>query len=206
MKKILSLLPCICAGWLLVFSHAQADAALEKIKDAIAKPEILCGQFNQKKVLAGLKSALNSNGRFCVHTSKGIVWQTLKPFPNTVRLTKNEITQWHGDKVTKRMDAKSEPTIQMINNVLFSLISGDFSQLEKIFHADSRIKAGKWQVALKAHDPGLRKAIGHISLDGDAYVRNISIHEANGDKMHIVFSGIQVGEAAKRSGETSFYE
>jgi len=196
----------LCAGWMLVFSHVQADTALEKIQNTIAKPEILCGQFNQKKVLVGLKSALNSNGRFCVHTSKGIVWQTLKPFPNTVRLTKNEIVQWQGDKVTMRMDAKHEPTIQMINNVLFSLVAGDFSQLEKIFQADSRIKAGKWHVSLKAHDPGLRKAIEYISLDGDAYVRNISIHEANGDKTHIVFSGIQVDDATKNLSETSFYE
>jgi len=201
MRKTVCLLPCLFAGLMLIISHAKANTTLEKIQHTMAKPEMLCGKFNQKKILSGFKSALNSDGRFCVHANKGIIWQTLKPFPNTLHLTKNEITQWQGDRVIMRMDAQREPAIQMINNVLFSLIAGDFSQLEKLFQAESRIKDNKWHVALKAKDRGLSKAIERISLNGDAYVRDISINEASGDKTHIVFSDIQIDNATKIWGE-----
>ena len=32
-----------------------------------------------------------SNGRFCVVADKGVLWRTVRPFPNTVRLTRDEI-------------------------------------------------------------------------------------------------------------------
>ena len=206
MKNFRSLLLAALSGLMLISVHTKADDTLEKIQKITLKPEILCGQFNQQKTLVGLKSALNSNGRFCVHREKGIVWRTLKPFPNILRVTENEITQWQGDKVTMRMDAKREPVIQMINNVLFSLMAGDFSQLEKIFQINAKIRANEWQVDLKVRDSGLRHAIEEISLNGGAYVRNISIHEANGDKTQIVFSDIQTDNATKDLDEISFYE
>ncbi|MDM5181587.1 outer membrane lipoprotein carrier protein LolA [Massilia sp. DJPM01] len=182
---------------------ASAAAPIAKIQALLAKPTVLCGRFDQTKQLAGMKKPLASNGRFCVVAGKGVLWRTLKPFPNTLRLTRDEIVSFQGERVAMRLEAKQEPTVRMINSVLFSLLSGDLGQLETLFEVDGNVDGGSWNVALKARQPALAKAIGAISLDGGAYVKNIQIAEASGDKTFIVFSEIKTGEGAISADEAA---
>lgn len=174
---------------------AQAGAPVAKIQSMLAKPAQLCGHFEQTKQLAGMKRPLASSGRFCVIAGKGVLWRTLKPFANTLRLTRDEIVHFQGERVAMRLEAKQEPTVRMINGVLFSLLSGDLSQLDSLFEVEGAADSS-WHVALKARSPALAKAIGAIALDGDAYVRNIHITEASGDKTDITFSDFKTGAAA----------
>ena len=127
---------------------AQAAVQVSKIQAMLAKPAIMCGRFDQTKTLAGIKKPLASNGRFCVVAGKGVLWRTLKPFPSTMRLTRDEIVNYQGDRVAMRLDAKSEPTVRMINNVLFSLLSGDLAQLDSVFEVDGAVEANSWNCLL----------------------------------------------------------
>jgi hypothetical protein len=183
---------------------AHAAAPIAKIQAMLAKPDILCGRFDQTKQLIGMKKPLASNGRFCVVAGKGVLWRTLKPFPNTLRLTRDEIVNLQGDRVAMRLDARQEPTVRMINSVLFSLLAGDLGQLESLFDVEGSADTG-WRVSLKAREPALAKAIGAISLDGAAYVKNIHINEASGDRTDIVFSEIKTGAAALSAEEAALF-
>ncbi|USX28510.1 outer membrane lipoprotein carrier protein LolA [Oxalobacteraceae bacterium OTU3CINTB1] len=202
MNKVKSVL---LAAALATFNPAQAAAPVAKIQAMLAKPPIMCGRFDQTKQLAGMKKPLASNGRFCVVAGKGVLWRTLQPFPSTLRLTRDEIVNYQGDRVAMRLDAKTEPTVRMINNVLFSLLSGDLGQLETLFEVDGTVDATSWNVALKARQAALEKAIGTIKLDGGAYVKNIVMSEAGGDKTSIVFSAIQTGESAMTKEEAALF-
>jgi hypothetical protein len=195
----------LLAAALAMFNPAQAAAPVAKIQAMLAKPPIMCGRFDQTKQLAGMKKPLASNGRFCVVAGKGVLWRTLQPFPSTLRLTRDEIVNYQGDRVAMRLDAKTEPTVRMINNVLFSLLSGDLGQLETLFEVDGTVDATSWNVALKARQAALEKAIGTIKLDGGAYVKNIVMSEAGGDKTSIVFSAIQTGESAMTKEEAALF-
>jgi len=199
-KRILvgvSLMACAMVG--------SAAAPIEKIQSMLAKPKMLCGRFDQTKQLNGMKKPLLSNGRFCVINGKGVLWRTLQPFPNTLRLTRDEIVQFQGERLATRLDATQEPTVRMINSVLFSLLSGDLSKLQTLFEVEGNVDKNAWRVALKAREPALAKAIGDIALEGGAYVRNISINEASGDKTSIVFSAIQTGDAAMLPEEAALF-
>ncbi|MES2324264.1 MAG: outer membrane lipoprotein carrier protein LolA [Pseudomonadota bacterium] len=200
MKRILFALTL-----LLPLCAVQAAAPIAKIQAMLAKPAQLCGRFDQTKHLTGMKKPLASNGRFCVVAGKGVLWRTLKPFPNTLRLTRDEIVHFQGERVTMRLEAKQEPTVRMINSVLFSLLSGELSQLETLFDVDGSVEGATWKVALKAKQPALAKAIGAISLDGGAHVKNIHIDEASGDKTDIVFSEIKIGEGALLAEEAALF-
>lgn len=186
-------------------SSVFAAAPIVKIQGMLAKPAVMCGRFDQSKQLNGMKKPLLSNGRFCVLAAKGVLWRTLQPFPNSLRLTRDEIVHFQGERVAMRLDAKQEPTVRMINSVLFSLLSGDLAQLETLFEVEGNIAANSWHVALKAREPALAKAIGAIALDGGAYVKNITIAEASGDRTHIVFSAIQTGESAILADEAALF-
>lgn len=199
-KRILvgvSLMACAMVG--------SAAAPIEKIQNMLAKPKMLCGRFDQTKQLNGMKKPLLSNGRFCVINGKGVLWRTLQPFPNTLRLTRDEIVQFQGERLATRLDATQEPTVRMINSVLFSLLSGDLSKLQTLFEVEGNVDKNAWRVALKAREPALAKAIGDIALEGGAYVKNISINEASGDKTNIVFSAIQTGDAAMLPEEAALF-
>jgi outer membrane lipoprotein-sorting protein len=180
----------------LLGASAQAAAPVAKIQAMLAKPEQLCGRFEQNKQLAGMKKPLASSGRFCVVAGKGVLWRTLKPFANTLRLSRDEIVQLQGERVAMRMEASREPTVRMINGVLFSLLSGDLGQLESLFEVDGTAADGAWKVTLKARNPALAKAIGTLALEGGAYVRTIHMVEDSGDRTDIVFSDIKVGPGA----------
>jgi outer membrane lipoprotein-sorting protein len=198
MKKLM-----MAALLLAAATCAQAAAPVAKIQAMLAKPDVLCGRFDQSKQLAGMKKPLLSNGRFCVVKGKGVLWRTLKPFPNTLRLTRDEIVHLQGDRVAMRVDAKNEPVVRTINSVLFSLLGGDLAQLDKLFEVDGTADKDSWQVAMKAREPALAKAIGAVNLEGGAYVKRIEMNEASGDKTSIVFSAMQAGESAMTSEEAA---
>ena len=186
-------------------SGAQAAAQIAKIQSMLAKPTLMCGRFDQTKKLTGMKKPLASHGRFCVVAGKGVMWRTVKPFPNTLRLTRDEIVAFQGERVSMRLDAKQEPTVRMINSVLFSLLSGELGQLESLFEVDGATEANGWKVALKARQPALAKAIGAISLEGSSYVKTIRIDEASGDQTSIVFSDIKTGKDAIAPDEAALF-
>lgn len=176
--------------------QAYAAAPVAQIQAVLAKPDVMCGRFDQNKQLVGIKKPLASSGRFCVVVGKGVLWRTLQPFPATMRLTRDEIVQIQGDRVALRLDAKQEPVVKMINSVLFSLLSGDLSQLNQLFDMDGSINGKQWKVALTAKQPALAKAIGAIALEGSDYVKKVTINEAGGDHTDILFSDIHSGPQA----------
>jgi hypothetical protein len=182
-----------------------AAAPVAEIQSMLTKPRVLCGHFNQSKQLTGLKKPMVSNGRFCVVADKGVLWRTLQPFPNTVRLTRDEIAHLHGDRVTMRLDAKQEPAIRMINSGLFALLAGDLGSIEKLFEVEGAIHDNSWRVTLKAREPALARAISSIALDGGAHVKNITISETSGDRTSIVFSNIQTGDGAMSIDEAALF-
>jgi len=192
-------------SFMLALLALLGAAPVAKIQTMLAKPKVLCGRFDQSKQLVGLKKPLISNGRFCVVVDKGVLWRTLQPFPNTLKLTRDEIIQLRGERVALRLDAKQEPTVRMINSVLFALLAGDLAQLEKLFDVDGTAQDNSWSVTLKAREPGLAKAIGSIALDGGVYVKNIVISETGGDRTAIVFSAIQTGDGALTADEAALF-
>jgi hypothetical protein len=184
---------------------AAGAAEVEKIHALLARPKILCGRFDQTKQLAGLKKPLRSSGRFCVVKDKGVLWRNMQPFASTVRLTRDEIVQMQGDRVISRLSAKEEPTLRVMNRVLFSILAGDLSPLEKLFTVEAKVDNDQWKVTLKPREPALAKALDTIAMDGGAHVSGIAIHESNGDQTRIVFSGIQTGDRAMSDDEAALF-
>ncbi|EJN09284.1 outer membrane lipoprotein carrier protein LolA [Herbaspirillum sp. YR522] len=190
----------------LLAAPALAEAPVQQIQATLARPAQMCGRFDQTKQLTGIKKPLQSNGRFCVIAGRGILWQALQPFPNTLRITRDAIQQMQDGRVAMKLDAQQEPVVKMINSVLFSLLAGDLSQLDALFALDGQISNGHWKVALKARQPALARAIGDITLEGGAYVERVLMQEASGDRTDIVFSDIKTGAGAMTAAEGALFD
>ena len=191
--------------WIIAALALLGAVQAAKIQSMIAKPTVLCGRFEQTKQLVGLKKPVKSSGRFCVLAEKGVLWRSERPFANTIKLTRDEIVQLQGERVAMRLEAKKEPTVRMINSVLFALLAGDLDQLEKLFEIDGDVNHQSWHVTLKPRTAALERAIGAITLDGAEYVKNIAINESSGDRTSIAFSAIQTGEGAMTVDEAALF-
>ena len=184
-----------------VFARAQDDRNVEKIQTLLAKPDTLCGHFEQAKTLVGLKKPVISSGRFCVVAGKGVLWRTLVPFPASVRLTRDEIVESNGDQVTNRLSTREDPGVRVVTELLFSLLAGDVKRLSTSFDVGVKFAGKNWQAALTPRDAGMRRVVGRIELNGGEYVSSITIREAGGDRTDITFSAIATGQGAMQPGE-----
>ncbi len=184
----------------------QDDSALRQVQALLARPTVMCGRFEQAKVLVGLRRPVKSSGRFCVVVDKGVLWTTVLPFPETLRLTSDEIIESHGDQVTSRLSARKEPTVGIINDLLFSLLRGDLSRLTSSFAIASTVEQRNWTAKLVPKEGGLKQVIGGIELRGGEFVRQITIREASGDQTDIAFSGIVTGPSALQPEEARQFE
>ena len=196
MKRIFSLLLMVC---LAVSAHAQ-DLA-QSVRQQLAQPQVLRGEFEQSKQVQGFARPLVSRGSFVVAKEKGVLWSTAKPFASQLRLTRDEIlaTQANG-AVAFRLDASKEPAVRVINGLMFSLLGGDLGGLAEHFRIDGEAGAKGWSLVLTPKSSSLAKLMSRIELAGDKYVRSIRIAEANGDQTQIRFSA-QTSEPAALSAE-----
>ena len=182
------------------------DPNLRRIQAMLAKPAAMCGRFEQAKTLVGLRRPVKSSGRFCVVLEKGVLWTTVLPFPATLRLTKDEIVESHGAEVTKRLSAREEPTVGIINDLLFSLLQGDLGRLTASFAITSTVDDREWTAKLVPKDGGMKHVIAGIELSGGTFVRQITIREASGDATEISFSSIATGAAALLPDESRQFD
>ncbi|MES2934355.1 MAG: outer membrane lipoprotein carrier protein LolA, partial [Pseudomonadota bacterium] len=187
-------------------ANAAPPDIAASVKDRLAQPAVLRGEFEQSKQVAGFKKPLLSRGDFLLARNRGVVWLTRQPFASVLKLTQDEIVATQGGQVAFRLSASKEPTVRIINGVLFSLLNGDLSGLTEHFKIDGSIDGKEWKLSLTPKQAGLAKMMTRIELAGDRYVRRIDIDEANGDKTAIRFSAHNVEPASLRPDEVSQFE
>lgn len=181
--------------------QTKSDAALAHIQQMVTRAPIMCGDFAQQKTLKGLSRPVKSTGRFCAASEGGVLWNTLTPFPSSLRLTRQGIVQSQGDRVTSRLSTREEPTVGIISDLLFSVLAGDFARLQHGFRTEASTQGTSWSATLVPKDEGMRRVIGSIELQGDAFVRGLVMHEASGDRTTITFTNLETGAAALHPDE-----
>ncbi|MEJ2791896.1 outer membrane lipoprotein carrier protein LolA [Iodobacter sp. LRB] len=179
-------------------SHAADLAA--SVKERLAQPGVLRGDFEQNKQVSGFKKPLVSRGDFLVARDLGVLWRTKTPFASVLRLSRDEIVATQDGAVAFRLSASKEPSVRMINGLLFSLMNGDVSSLGELFKIEGGVNGKAWQLTLTPRQAALGKIMRKIELSGDQFVRRILLDEANGDQTAIQLSA-QNTEPARLSGE-----
>ena len=182
-------------------AHAAQDLALTlAVRERLAQPALLRGEFEQQKQVQGFAKPLVSRGSFVVARERGVLWLTRTPFASQLRLTPSEIVATQNGAVAFRLDASKEPSVRVINGLLFALLNGDLAGLAEHFKIEGTAEGKAWALQLMPRQAALAKLMGRIELAGDSHVRSIRIDEANGDKTVIRFSA-QNSEPAKLTAE-----
>jgi hypothetical protein len=175
----------ILLGLLLSISTCWATSLQDGIQKLLAKPTTLRGQFVQVKAVQGFKSPMRSSGSFLLVPNKGLIWMTERPFTSEIRITRDKLVQKSEGTTTLMLDAKQQPALRVMNQVMFRLLSGDVHALDSDFLIKGTIDHAVWQITLHSKNPAVSKVLSQIVLTGGRYVAAISIAEANGDKTDI---------------------
>ena len=178
--------------------NTYADSSpqlLQNIQKRLATDNVVRGDFTQQRQLAGVKKTLNAQGRFVVDKQRGVIWQTVKPFSQTTRITRNEIVQRDGSQVLMKMSADKEPVVKTISSVLFAVSAGDVQTLTSYFKHNGTMDNGRWQVTFTPKNAGLAKVIRQLQLSGDTAVQQVTLTGASGDLTRIEFKQVSTGKA-----------
>ncbi len=162
-----------------------------EVRKRLQSAAVVRGQFEQKKSVRGFKHPLISTGDFIVAQDAGVLWHTKAPFESRVTVTRERIltTQVDG-QVTSRMDAKDEPGLRAVNEMLFAVMAADLSVLAQRFVISGGVNGSEgWKLTLTPKDKALTQWLSRIELEGDRFVRTVRMHEAQGDVSVIRFTG-----------------
>lgn len=149
---------------------------------------VIRGDFEQIKTIKGFKKPLLSRGRFLIARGQGIQWLTLEPFPSTLVVTRERlITVTEGG--VQQMDARQEPGLRAVNELLMAVLGGDLRALSKRFQVDGALLGSQgWRMTLVPKDEALRRFIARIDMEGDRYVQQVRLTEGAGDESRIRFA------------------
>ena len=195
----------LCALLLVAAPLVQAaDPAVDAITQAVARPDVLRGQFTQEKQVSGFRNPLRSQGQFVVARKHGVIWSTLKPFPSEVVVTADRILSRQRDGSTRvELDARQQPAMRSVNAIMFALMSGDVQALSSQFTVDAQRDAKGWALSLTPKSPMLAKAFSSLQLRGDRYVRQVDIVEASKDRTRLTFSALTEAPATLSADEAA---
>lgn len=178
---------------------AYAADLVRDVGTRLQQPELLRGQFEQRKVVKGFSRPLRSRGDFLFWQGHGVIWHTRAPFEASLILTPRTLASRQNNQTLQRLDARKEPGLRALNETLMALLSGNLDSLQQRFEITGTVTGtATWQLRLIPRDARLAGIIQRIELSGDAHVRDVTMLERNGDSSHIRFDRLSTSPAASR--------
>jgi hypothetical protein len=201
-----------CASALLALTAtplpaAEGEALAERVKKRLSDAPVQRGDFEQRKTVKGFKHPLVSRGDYLFARERGVVWRTREPFASTLVLTRERLVSRGADGSNMTaMDARSEPGLRAVNQLLFALLSADLATLAQRFRIEGQAPDNApWQLTLTPRDATLGNWLQKVELQGDRQVQAVQWQEASGDSSQIRFS-TQVGAAALSTEEAARFD
>ncbi|MBX9902053.1 MAG: outer membrane lipoprotein carrier protein LolA [Burkholderiaceae bacterium] len=182
-------------------SPAYASDLIADVRARVSNTQILRGQFEQQKTVAGFKKPLVSNGEFLLSKSRGIIWRTNKPFSSTLIIGNHKLTGRQSDgSETFQFDTEREPALRLINELMLALVAGDLATLQRHFKVEGElIGRNEWTLRLTSTDANLASIFKIVAIEGDRYVRSVRMAEVSGDNTLIRFE--KLSEAPSLSAD-----
>lgn len=173
--------------------NAQA-LTLETVCGKLAEHPHTTGLFNQTKSVTskGKTRNLKSSGTF-IFSVDGVMWNTLKPFPSTLIVTKTQMIQGAADGTETAMDMSSNETFSSIANTLLAIFSCDLTLLNESFTVDfTDNKNGTYAMLLSPKKSSIASVMKSILIEGkctsEATMESITITELSENTINYIFS------------------
>jgi outer membrane lipoprotein-sorting protein len=184
-KKLIALMLFLITG------SVCAGTLVSQIETLVSAAPTVRGKFTQSKTLSGVSKKLNSEGFFIVDKSKGIVWITEKPIYQTLKVSNSGIRIGNKSSVLMNLDARSEPSVKYINELVLAIFSGDMSSLERLFNFSGEVTAKGWNLELTPKNT-VSTLFKKITIVGSSTINRISFISKDGDLTEVIFSDVRL--------------
>ncbi|GHA96752.1 outer membrane lipoprotein carrier protein LolA [Modicisalibacter luteus] len=172
MIRILFLLLLCLPGNALAFT-------LDDLQTRLNRTQALDGRFEQRRHLADLDAQLTSRGHFRYRRDERVVWVLESPIQDRLEFTPDSAADIDE---TLGGDRRGRDQVAAL---LLDLLGGDWQALEDRFHLELSGDGRGWQVRLAPKNDALRDRLSLIRLEGGQYLNELTLHAANGDRLHI---------------------
>ena len=131
----------------LVFGAETLAFDLQALSKGLASAQLTTGHFVQERELTGFPKPMRTEGVYFLDLKKGIVWETLKPFANTLIFSEKGIKRInkHGAQVISAQDI---PYLKTVNALMLSLFSAQTESLNKDFEILLEGSSARWSMTL----------------------------------------------------------
>ena len=189
---------------------AQTES-LESVCKKLAEHPNTTGDFIQTKTLQTNGRKLKSTGKFII-CPEGILWQTEKPFPSSLILTKEAMVQVAANGSKSVMSGKDNQIFSNISETLSSVFSGNVAELKKLFIYDfTEDKDGSWSISLTPKDSTIASVMKVLVLSGDCNVKagtavldSLEMSETSGNSILYEFSNQKYPEELSDAEKQNF--
>lgn len=171
-----------------------SNFTLEGVCAKLSSKSNTTGSFTQTKNIKANGRALKSYGKFII-CPLGILWNTEKPFPSKMVLTKDTMAQTLADGSKSVMNGKDNQIFENISKTLSSVFSGNAEELKNNFTCTFQNKeAGSWKLILLPKDSTIASVMKQLILSGTI---------TGGEKENAVLTSLEISE---QSGNSILYE
>lgn len=164
-RKLCSILFCFIFA---VSFMAAENMSLQSVTEGLALHKNTTGSFTQIKTITSAKGKreLKSYGSF-IFSLNGIMWKTEKPFPSTMIVKADSITQISSDGKKQVTDASGNEVFASVASTLTAVFSNDVDKLQQLFKVSfSAVSDNEWQITLVPKDSTVAAVLGSIAMNG----------------------------------------
>lgn len=188
-SKLLQLIKIGSALPLFIAVGSAGETNLPELRELLPQSCYIAGEFLQRKQLADIPQALESNGEFIFACNQGLIWRTLEPLPETLiyrRDGKHQLLL--PDIDAERLKGRVH---QELGKILNNLIGADLDYLNEHFD-DARIENHH---VLTPRNKRLRKFINNIVIKPEPEGTHISILQQKQETTDITITQTQSFDA-----------
>jgi hypothetical protein len=165
--------------------HPAPPAALS------VRSPVLSGQFELSRTFAGMSGALRSEGNFILSNELGLLWEQSAPFPSSLLLTAEKMSQRIASGPTTVILASDNPVPFAIMEIFLGLFQGDFDTLTENFRVYFEQDEKSWQIGLQPTSTLIERAISTVTASGHLDIEQLVITDKSGNIQSFRFNGAE---------------
>ncbi|WP_454441911.1 LolA family protein [Vibrio bathopelagicus] len=195
---LLGLAAMMTSGLASAKENTAAVGSISELQTVLSANSIVRGEFTQTRNMEMFAQPLTSQGTFLLDKSSGLLWTQATPFPVSLVLTDNKLSQRFADQPAKIITDKENPMAFYFSHIFLSVFHGDTQKLQEQFSlsfepANEPSSGGSaentlWTLTLTPKNSPMNAVFEAITLQGHNDIERIELKEIRGDSTVIEFS------------------
>ncbi|MBU2911619.1 MULTISPECIES: LolA family protein [Vibrio] len=199
---LLGLASMMASSFVIANESTTTVGSISDLQTVLSANNIVRGEFTQTRNMEMFAQPLTSQGTFLLDKSNGLLWTQTTPFPVSLVLTDNKLSQRFADQPAKIITDKENPMAFYFSHIFLSVFHGDTQKLQEQFSlsfepaieqssnasANSSSEDTRWTLTLKPKSAPMNAVFEAITLQGQNDIERIELREIRGDSTVIEFS------------------